>query len=134
MLGFVFFAAMALAGDYLSTRFGLPIPGPIIGLGMALCILLLRRRVDRPVKDAGDAFARALPLMLVPIGVAGTVRLVKSPPADVWKLLFVLILALIAGAIATAKIMQGAISLHKSRLSRPQAYGEDGAGSQGGKG
>ncbi len=123
MFGFVFFVALFLAGEYISARFALPIPGSIIGLGLAFCILLVRGRVDSPLKQASDTFARYLPLMLVPIGVAGVVRLVESPPAGAWRLILVLVLALIAGAMGTGKIIQAALQLYKS-MSPAQASPE----------
>ncbi len=129
MFGFVFFVAMFLAGDYVSARFTLPIPGSIIGLGLTFGVLLVRRKVDLPLKQAADTFTRYLPLMLVPIGVAGFVRLVEAPPPGVWKLICVLGIALIAGATGTAKTIQAALRLYKS-LSPAVQVSAEGACSQ----
>ena len=110
MAGFVFFVMMFLVGDYLSVRFALPIPGSIIGLGMALCVLAIRGRVDAPLKSSSGTLLRYLPLMLTPIGV-GVVKLTEDPPSGLWRLIVVLVLALVVGAIGTAKIMQGFLAL-----------------------
>jgi holin-like protein len=115
MFGFVFFLAMYLAGNYLSSALSLPIPGAIVGLVLVLCILLIRGRVDAPVKEAADLFLKYLALMLVPIAV-GVTQLVNVAPSDVWKLEIVVVLALIVGAIMTAKIMEGLLTLGKFQL------------------
>lgn len=116
MSGFIFFVAMYLVGDYLSASFGLPIPGPIIGLVLVLCILIARGQVDAPLKEAADSFLRYLALMLVPIGV-GVIKLLNPAPVGIWKLEAVLIVALILGAVATAKIMQGLLACRKVQLA-----------------
>jgi len=118
MLGFVFFVTMFLVGEYLSTRFGLPVPGSMIGLCIALVFLVVRGRVDAPLRESAGKFLRYLPLMLVPLGV-GIVKLVEAPPAGLWRLEVVLVISLIIGAPAVAMIMQG--FLHRFAPSRPPA-------------
>ncbi|HLW52735.1 MAG TPA: CidA/LrgA family protein [Candidatus Angelobacter sp.] len=124
MFGFVFFVGMFLVGDYLSMRFSLLIPGSIIGLGLTVCFLLLRRKVDGPVKQASETFTRYLPLMLVPIGVAGVAGLIESPPQGAWKFILVLVLALLLGAIGAAKLMEAALRLYKASSSGARAVPE----------
>lgn len=104
--GLVFFILMFLAGDFLSVRFALPIPGSIIGLGLALCVLAVRRKVDPTLKSSSATLLRYLPVMLVPIGV-GIVKLTENPPAGLFRLIVVLVLSLAIGVIGTARIMQG---------------------------
>lgn len=111
MVGFVFFAALFLAGDYLSARFSLPIPGSIIGLGLAFAFFMLRGKVDVQIKPAADLLLRYLPLLLVPIGV-GIIRIVDAPPAGLWRLEAVLIIALVVGVLGAARITQGFLALH----------------------
>jgi holin-like protein len=106
MPGFIFFVTLFLAGEYISTRFSLPIPGSMIGLCLALAFLAARGRVDAPLRESSGKFLRYLPLMLVPVGV-GIVKLVESPPAGLWRLEVVLVISLIVGAPAVAVIMQG---------------------------
>ncbi len=109
MLGCLFFVGLYLAGDYLSTRFALPIPGSIIGLGMALGFFALRGKVDSRIKPASDLLLRYLPLLLVPVG-AGVIRIVNAPPPGLWRLEAVLIIALFAGVLGTAKIAEGLLA------------------------
>jgi holin-like protein len=116
MSGFVFFIAMYLAGDYVSTYFSLPIPGAIIGLIAVLAMLIARGRVDASLKEAADSFLRYLALMLVPIGVC-VIKLLDSAPVGIWKFETVLVLALVLGAVLTAKIMQGLLWLRKVQLA-----------------
>jgi holin-like protein len=109
MWGFVFFAALYLTGDYLSTRFALPIPGSVIGLGMALGIFALRGKVDAQIKPAGDLLLRYLPILLVPVGV-GVIKIVDAPPPGLWRLEVVLIIALVAGVMGAAKIAEALLA------------------------
>lgn len=123
LLGLLFYVALYLAGDYLSTRFALPIPGSIIGLGMALGFFALRGKVDAGIKPASDLLLRYLPLLLVPVG-AGVIRIVDAPPAGLWRLEAVLIIAFFPGVLGTAKIAEGFLALHR----REDAESAKGAG------
>jgi holin-like protein len=109
LAGLAFFIMMSLAGDYLSLRFALPIPGSILGLGMALCVLAIRGKVDEPLKSSAATLLRYLPVMLVPLGV-GVVKLMDDPPSGLWRLMMVLVLSMVVGVIGTAKIMEGFLS------------------------
>jgi holin-like protein len=122
MWGFVFFAALFLAGDYVSTRFALPIPGSVIGLGVALGIFALRGKVDTQIKPAGDLLLRYLPVLLVPLGV-GVIRIVDAPPAGLWRLEIVLGIALVVGVLGAARIAGGLLALAKTS---PAATSSDG--------
>lgn len=103
MFGFAFFIAMYLVGNDLSTRFALPIPGPIIGLGLVFALLVVRGKVDAPLKGPADTLLRYLALMLVPTCV-GVVELIHCVPSGIPGLACVLVLALVAGSLATAWI------------------------------
>lgn len=109
MLGCLFFAALYLAGDYLSTRFALPIPGSIIGLSMALGFFTLRGKVDASIRPCANLLLLYLPLLLVPVG-AGVIRIVNAPPAGLWRLEAVLVIALFLGVLGTAKIAEGLLA------------------------
>jgi holin-like protein len=106
MSGFVFFIAMYVVGDCISGYFGLPVPGAIVGLILALAIFVARGGVDAPLRESADTFLRYLSLMLVPLGV-GMMKILDDPArAGVWKFAIVLVLALMLGAVMVAKIMQ----------------------------
>jgi holin-like protein len=124
MFGFVFFIAMYLIGNYISTALALPIPGAIVGLVFVLCMLIARGQVDAPLKESADLFLRYLALMLVPIGV-GVVKLIDPAPVGIWQLVIVLVLALILGAVLTAKIMQGLLALRKPQFLAPTSQPEN---------
>jgi holin-like protein len=118
MPGFVFFVTLFLVGEYLSTRFGLPVPGSMIGLCLAVVFFALRGRVDAPIRDTAGKFLRYLPLMLVPVGVA-IVKLVEAPPAGLWRLEVVLVLSLLIGAPAAAMVMQRFLHWFASHPEEP---------------
>lgn len=55
-------------GDVLTRLLGLPIPGAILGIGLAL--LLMRFPMARSMQAAGRPLLHNLPLFLVPIGAS----------------------------------------------------------------
>ncbi|MEC5162859.1 MULTISPECIES: CidA/LrgA family protein [unclassified Janthinobacterium] len=114
MFGFAFFIAMYLLGNYLSSQFSLPIPGSIIGFGLVFILLTIRGKVDAPLKEASDSMLRYLALMLVPIGV-GVMKLIGAVPPGISKLMLVLVVALVVGGVATAKITQWLLARHVGR-------------------
>lgn len=103
MFGFAFYIAMYLVGNYLSTRFALPVPGAIIGLGLVFAMLTVRGKVDVSLKGSSEVLLRYLAPMLVPTCV-GIVKLIHNAPPGIPGLILVLLLALVAGCLATALI------------------------------
>ncbi len=69
-----------LAGEFIATCFALPIPGPVIGMGLLFAALLLRGRLTRPpdeasgdhppssLEQAAQALLDHLSLLFVPAG------------------------------------------------------------------
>ncbi len=58
-----------LAGELLKATFGLPIPGPVLGMMLLLAGLMMRGGVPPGLAKVGDAFLSNLSLMFVPAGV-----------------------------------------------------------------
>jgi len=117
MFGFAFFIAMYLLGNYLSTRFALPVPGSIIGLGMVFALLVVRGRVDMPLKASSDVLLRYIALMLVPTCV-GVITLLHDVPPGLPGLLLALVLALVCGCMATAWIANALFAKRKTVMHR----------------
>lgn len=70
MIGFVWVAACALAGFWLAPWFPLPVPGPVLGLGLMLILLLWRPSLQDTVRPAAGLLLQNLALFLVPLAVA----------------------------------------------------------------
>jgi holin-like protein len=58
-----------LAGETLTRTLGLPVPGPVLGLGAMLALLAASERVQALVAPVGAGILRHLSLFFVPAGV-----------------------------------------------------------------
>ena len=58
-----------LVGEIISWGAGLPVPGPVIGMVILFCILVLRRNTPKGLEEAGAFLLRNLPVLFVPAGV-----------------------------------------------------------------
>jgi len=71
-----------LAGEAIAIGFGLPVPGPVIGMALLFAALVLRRSAPAPLRDTAQALVGHLSLLFVPAGVGVMVHL--SRLADEW--------------------------------------------------
>jgi holin-like protein len=60
---------LQFAGEIIAGVTRLPIPGPVIGLGLLAGFALWRGAMPEPIVIAGDAILRHLSLLFVPAGV-----------------------------------------------------------------
>ena len=58
-----------ILGEMLQALFGLPVPGPVLGMLLLLCVLVLRGRVNPGLVDDAQHLLRYLPLVLIPPSV-----------------------------------------------------------------
>ena len=90
-------------GGYICDRFGLPVPGTVIGLLIMLAVLAVLRRVPEGLNEVAVYLLSHLNLFYVPagVGVLGYVALVAR---DFWPIVITLFvstfLATIAGGLA----------------------------------
>lgn len=98
-----------LAGEAVARAFHLPIPGPVLGMGLLLAALLARRAVPAGLALAADGLLGHLGLLFVPAGV-GVVLHLDVLAADAWPIG----LAVLAGTL----IAIGATGLVAQRLLR----------------
>ena len=86
-----------LAGELLARALHLPVPGPVIGMVLLFCFLLLRGRLKRDGGDeaqapppalakVSDALLSQLGLLFVPAGV-GVIALLHTVADNGWTLL-----------------------------------------------
>ncbi|PZW41045.1 holin-like protein [Humitalea rosea] len=62
--------ACQLAGELLARAFGLPVPGPVVGMVLLFAALMLRRRpVPAGLNTTADGLLANLGLLFVPAGV-----------------------------------------------------------------
>lgn len=56
-------------GEIISKLFGLPIPGPVVGLVALLAFLIVRKTIDADLDAVASAFSQHLGLLFVPAAV-----------------------------------------------------------------
>ena len=98
-----------LIGETLTFSFGLPIPGPVIGMALLLVTLALRPALLAKIKSTGTTLLSHLSLLFVPAGVGVMVhfaRLSDEGGAIVAAVVGSTLLAIVATA-ATAAFLIG---------------------------
>lgn len=68
LLGLLILIGCQLAGEIISASFNLPIPGPVIGMLLLFCALLIRRGVPQSLNTTAHGFLRYIGLLFVPAG------------------------------------------------------------------
>jgi holin-like protein len=58
-----------LGGEIIARLAGLPIPGPVIGMVILFCGLVVRGGTPKGLEDSAGLLLRNLPLLFVPAGV-----------------------------------------------------------------
>ncbi len=97
--------ACQLAGEVTVGAFGLPIPGPVAGMGLLLAGLLWRGALPEGLSRTADALLANLSLLFVPAG-AGIMLHFDLLRQNFLPLLTALILSTLAAIAVTAKIME----------------------------
>lgn len=103
--GIALLVATQLLGEALAVVTGLPVPGPVLGMGLLLAALVARRGRMPEVRRAAGALLGLVPLLLVPISV-GVMDQVQALRADAWPLAAALLLSTAAGMAATALVVR----------------------------
>lgn len=92
-----------LAGETAARGLGLPVPGPVVGMGLLIALFALSARIQAEVVPVAEGMLRHLSLFFVPAGVgvvAHLDRLGGQALALGAAILASTVLALIVGALA----------------------------------
>lgn len=101
MLGYLtLILCCQLFGEMIARLVDLPIPGPVIGMVILFCGLVVRRGTPKGLEGAGGLLLRNLPLLFVPAGVGVITNL--DILASSW--------AAIAGAIIIGTVVTIAVT------------------------
>lgn len=103
-----------LAGEALARGLGLPIPGPVIGMGMLFGTLVLRGGPGEELRSTATGILQHLSLLFVPAGTG--IMLHFGRLADEWLPLTVALVASTLLSIAVSALLLGALS----RRARPK--------------
>ncbi len=96
-----------LAGETAARGLALPVPGPVLGMGLMLALFAASARLQALVIPTAEGILRHLSLFFVPAGVgvvAHLDRLGAQALALLAAILASTVLALIAGALAFAAV------------------------------
>ncbi|MCR9069245.1 MAG: CidA/LrgA family protein [Rhodobacteraceae bacterium] len=103
-----------LIGEFTAGALNLPVPGPVIGMGLLFVILMIRGKVPDGLETTANGLLRALSLLFVPAGT-GVILHLELLGAALVPLSAALIVSTLATIAVTAWLMM--------RLSRE---GDDG--------
>ena len=98
-----------LAGEVAARALHLPVPGPVLGMGLLLAVLLLRGSVPEALARPAEGLLSHLGLLFVPAGV-GVVLHLDALAEDAWPVA----LAVLGGTL----LVLGTTGLVAQRLLR----------------
>ncbi len=99
--GLFFIFLFQLVGTALAALLQLPVPGPVVGMGLLLAWLALRFRIPASLDALCDIFLRYLPLLFVPAAV-GVLNYREVLLASGLLIFVILILSTLAALLAAA--------------------------------
>ena len=102
--GFAWLLVLQTLGEVIARGFGLPLPGPVIGMGL-LVIALFEPRLRADVSAVAAFLLEHLALLFVPVGVGVIVHLGLLADIGV-RLLLVLVLSTWVGMVVTALVLR----------------------------
>jgi holin-like protein len=105
-----------LVGEVLARALTLPIPGPVIGMGLLFIVLVLRKGPSTDLRGTAGALLQHLSLLFVPAGTG--VMLHFQRLADEWMPLTVALVASTLLSIAISALLLGALT-RQSKQSEP---------------
>ena len=108
---FAILLGFQLIGETLTFGFGLPIPGPVIGMALLLVTLALRPGLVAKIRGTGNTVLSHLSLMFVPAGVGIMVhfaRLSDEGVAIIGAVVGSTVLTIVATAGTAAWLMKRA--------------------------
>lgn len=108
-----------LGGELVARFFGLPIPGPVIGMTLLLLTLLARGQVSHDTRTNVGAFLQHMSLFFVPAGVGVMVHLHRVA-AEWLPIVVSLVVSTFAGIAVTAWVIR-AMSPKKVSPSNEEA-------------
>ncbi len=119
-----------LVGETVARVLGLPVPGPVLGMGLMLALLAGSARVAAAVVPVGQGILRHLSLLFVPAGVGVVGHVDRLGAEAAWLMVAIVVstvLAIAAGALAF-KLVAWATGAGEERASGGRSGGGSGGG------
>lgn len=104
-----------LAGEAIALAFALPVPGPVIGMGLLFATLALRGGPSQALRNTAQNLLQHLSLLFVPAGVG--VMLHAQRMADEWLPIVVALVASTFLTIAVTAFVLRRLHVHEKRQS-----------------
>ncbi|HCY63023.1 MAG TPA: CidA/LrgA family protein [Oxalobacteraceae bacterium] len=98
---FVILLLFQLAGEVIAHGFGMPIPGPVIGMLLLLIYLLLNRDAVEKLAPTANGLLRHLSILFVPAGV-GVMLHGQRIVTEALPIIVALLISTVLGMIVTA--------------------------------
>ncbi|MBK4987528.1 MULTISPECIES: CidA/LrgA family protein [Pseudomonas] len=111
----VLFQLLGTALNHLLLPF---LPGPILGLLLLLCFLMVRGEVGEPLNLAAGSLLRYLPLLLVPPAV-GVMVYARDIADDFWAIVGALLISCLLTLVFVGVLMQKLIHRQARREEQP---------------
>lgn len=93
-------------GEAIAHGLSLPIPGPVIGMVLLLCYLLLRKEAAQQLAPTANGLLRHMSILYVPAGVG--VLVYAHRIATEWlPITLALLISTIAALVVTALVVRG---------------------------
>jgi holin-like protein len=116
---FAWLIALQCAGEWIADVARLPIPGPVIGLVLLLCLLSFKPSLRQEMEGPALGLLNHLSLLFVPAG-AGVFALGEAMKGQ-WVAIAVAIIVSTALSIATAGLVTSALLERRARSSAQSA-------------
>ena len=94
-----------ILGEAIQSWIAIPVPSSIIGMILLLIMIILRNKIPKNIESAANKLAPLLPLFIIPISV-GLITQAEVVEQYGFKLLIILTLSLIPGALIIALILK----------------------------
>ena len=113
--GLTWLLVFQCAGEILVRLFGLPVPGPVVGMVLLFVVLRLRRTTAAGIEGAATALLQHLSLLFVPAGVG--VMLHFGRHAAEWAAIGAALVASTVLAIGVTAVVMRALVLRGERAA-----------------
>jgi len=105
LVGLFALLVFLILGEAVQSWAAIPVPSSIIGMVLLLIVIILRNKIPKNIETAANKLAPLLPLFIIPIS-AGLITQAEIIQQHGLKLLAILTISLIPGALVTALILR----------------------------
>ncbi len=105
LVGLFALLVFLILGEATQSWVAIPVPSSIIGMVLLLIFIILKNKIPKNIEIAANKLSPLLPLFIIPIS-AGLITQAEIIQQHGLKLLIILTISLIPGALVTALILK----------------------------